>query len=59
MRFGCSYPVGPLACWTKIGVDTAYDVLDALAATTGRRHARRMIAAGHLGKGRTRVLHLR
>ena len=56
MRFGCGYPVGPLALLDKIGVDTAYDVLDALYATTGRRlHApapilKQMIAAGHLGE---------
>jgi 3-hydroxybutyryl-CoA dehydrogenase len=56
MRFGCGYPVGPLALLDRIGLDTAYDVLDALYTTTGRRlHApapilKQMIAAGHVGE---------
>ena len=56
MRFGCGYPVGPLALLDKIGLDTAYDVLDALYSTTGRRlHApapilKQLIAAGHVGE---------
>lgn len=56
MRFGCGYPIGPLALLDKIGIDTAYDVLDALYATTGRRlHApapilKQMIAAGRTGE---------
>ena len=55
MRFGCGYPIGPLALLDKIGIDTAYDVLDALYASTGRRlHApapilKQMIAAGRTG----------
>ncbi len=56
MRFGCGYPIGPLALLDKIGIDTAYDVLDALYASTGRRlHApapilKQMIAAGLTGE---------
>ncbi len=56
MRFGCGYPIGPLALLDKIGIDTAYDVLDALYASTGRRlHApapilKQMIAAGRTGE---------
>jgi 3-hydroxybutyryl-CoA dehydrogenase len=30
MRFGCGYPMGPLALLDLIGLDTAYDVLDAM-----------------------------
>ncbi|MFM2437842.1 MAG: hypothetical protein RLZ55_653, partial [Actinomycetota bacterium] len=30
MRFGCGYPMGPLALVDLIGLDTTYDVLDAM-----------------------------
>ena len=56
MRFGCGYPVGPLAYLDEVGLDTAYNVLDGLFEATGERlHApapilKQMIAAGHLGK---------
>lgn len=56
MRFGCGYPVGPLATLDAIGIDTAYRVLDGLHAVTGERvHApapilKQMISAGRLGQ---------
>ncbi len=56
MRFGCGYPIGPLALLDKIGIDTAYDVLDALYSSSGKRlHApapilKQMIAAGLTGE---------
>jgi 3-hydroxybutyryl-CoA dehydrogenase len=56
MRFGCGYPVGPLATLDAIGIDTAYRVLDGLHAVTGERvHApapilKQMMAAGRLGR---------
>jgi 3-hydroxybutyryl-CoA dehydrogenase len=56
MRFGCGYPVGPLALLDEIGIDTAYDVLDALYESTGHRlHApapilKQMVAAGRTGE---------
>jgi 3-hydroxybutyryl-CoA dehydrogenase len=55
MRFGCGYPVGPLAMLDAIGLDTAYRILDGLHGATGERvHApapllKQMIAAGRLG----------
>lgn len=56
MRFGCGLPKGPLQVLDEIGVDTAYDVLDALHAVTGKRlHApspvlKQMRTAGLLGR---------
>ncbi|MDT0277747.1 3-hydroxyacyl-CoA dehydrogenase family protein [Blastococcus goldschmidtiae] len=56
MRLGCGLPVGPLAVVDAIGVDTTYDVLDALHAETGNRlHApspilKQMLTAGLLGQ---------
>jgi 3-hydroxybutyryl-CoA dehydrogenase len=56
MRFGCGYPVGPLATLDEIGIDTAYRILDGLHGATGERvHApapvlKQMIAAGRLGR---------
>ncbi len=56
MRFGCGYPVGPLAYLDSVGIDTAYRILDGLHGQTGERvHApapilKQMIAAGRLGR---------
>jgi 3-hydroxybutyryl-CoA dehydrogenase len=56
MRFGCGLPVGPLQVLDLIGIDTAYDVLDALHAVSGKRlHApspvlKQMKTAGLLGR---------
>jgi 3-hydroxybutyryl-CoA dehydrogenase len=56
MRFGCGLPKGPLQVLDEIGVDTAYDILDALHAHTGNRlHApspvlKQMRTAGLLGQ---------
>ncbi|MEZ5194022.1 MAG: 3-hydroxyacyl-CoA dehydrogenase family protein [Nocardioides sp.] len=30
MRFGCGYPMGPLALLDLIGLDTAYEILDTM-----------------------------
>ncbi len=56
MRFGCGYPVGPLAYLDEVGIDVAADILNGLHAQTGQRlHApapilKQMIAAGRVGK---------
>lgn len=35
MRFGCGYPIGPIALIGELGADTLIEGLDALHATTG------------------------
>lgn len=56
MRFGCGYPMGPLALLDLIGLDTAYEILDALyRQSRDRLHApvpilKQMITAGWLGR---------
>jgi 3-hydroxybutyryl-CoA dehydrogenase len=56
MRFGTGYPMGPLALLDLIGLDTAYEILDALyRQSRDRRHApvpllKQMITAGLLGR---------
>ncbi|MGH3697183.1 MAG: 3-hydroxyacyl-CoA dehydrogenase family protein [Pseudonocardiaceae bacterium] len=56
MRFGCGYPMGPLALLDLIGLDTAYEILDALyRRSRDRLHApvpvlKQMITAGLLGR---------
>ena len=56
MRFGCGYPMGPLALLDLIGLDTAYEILDALyRQSRDRLHApvpilKQMITAGRLGR---------
>jgi 3-hydroxybutyryl-CoA dehydrogenase len=56
MRYGCGYPVGPIAAIDAIGLDVFADALSALYAATGERvHApapmlKQLIAAGRLGQ---------
>jgi 3-hydroxybutyryl-CoA dehydrogenase len=56
MRHGCGYPMGPLALLDLIGLDTAYEILDALyRQSRDRLHApvpllKQMITAGLLGR---------
>ncbi|HEU0087100.1 MAG TPA: 3-hydroxybutyryl-CoA dehydrogenase [Pseudonocardiaceae bacterium] len=56
MRYGCGYPMGPLALLDLIGLDTAYEILDALYhQSRDRLHAptpllKQMVTAGLLGR---------
>ncbi len=56
MRFGCGYPMGPLALVDLIGLDTAYEILDTMyRQSRNQRHApapvlKQMITAGLLGR---------
>ncbi|WP_033288464.1 3-hydroxyacyl-CoA dehydrogenase family protein [Amycolatopsis jejuensis] len=56
MRFGCGYPMGPLALLDLIGLDTAYEILDTMYhQSRNRLHApapllKQMITAGQLGR---------
>ena len=56
MRFGCGYPMGPLALLDLIGLDTAYEILDTMYKQgRDRLHAPRpilkqMVTAGMLGR---------
>ncbi|MGH3939037.1 MAG: 3-hydroxyacyl-CoA dehydrogenase family protein [Pseudonocardiaceae bacterium] len=56
MRYGCGYPMGPLALLDLIGLDTAYEIMDALyRQSRDRLHAptpllKQMIIAGLLGR---------
>jgi 3-hydroxybutyryl-CoA dehydrogenase len=53
MRFGCGYPVGPIATVDAIGIDVLADVLTALHAATGEQvHAPRPILKQLIGAGR-------
>jgi 3-hydroxybutyryl-CoA dehydrogenase len=55
MRFGCGYPIGPLALLDLIGLDAAYEILDTLhARTQDHLHApapllKQLVTAGMLG----------
>ncbi|MEZ5114724.1 MAG: 3-hydroxybutyryl-CoA dehydrogenase [Candidatus Nanopelagicales bacterium] len=56
MRFGCGYPMGPLALLDLIGLDTAYEILDTMYHQgRDRLHApspilKQMITAGLKGR---------
>ncbi|HEX2175182.1 MAG TPA: 3-hydroxybutyryl-CoA dehydrogenase [Nocardioidaceae bacterium] len=56
MRFGCGYPMGPLALLDLIGLDTAYEILDTMYRQgRNRLHApspilKQMVTAGLLGR---------
>ncbi|MGV9366748.1 3-hydroxyacyl-CoA dehydrogenase family protein [Amycolatopsis sp. NPDC003731] len=56
MRFGCGYPMGPLALLDLIGLDTANEILDTMYhQSRNRLHApapllKQMITAGLLGR---------
>ncbi|MEU4762539.1 3-hydroxybutyryl-CoA dehydrogenase [Actinosynnema sp. NPDC023794] len=56
MRYGCGYPMGPLAVLDLIGLDTAYEILDTMYhQSRNRLHApapllKQMITAGLLGR---------
>jgi 3-hydroxybutyryl-CoA dehydrogenase len=56
MRYGCGYPMGPLALLDLIGLDTSYEILDTMyAESRNLLHApapvlKQMITAGLLGR---------
>jgi 3-hydroxybutyryl-CoA dehydrogenase len=56
MRYGCGYPMGPLALLDLIGLDTAYEILDTkYRQGRDRLHApapilKQMVTAGLLGR---------
>ena len=56
MRYGCGYPMGPLALLDLIGLDTAYEILDTMYKQgRNRLHApqpiiKQMVSAGLLGR---------
>jgi 3-hydroxybutyryl-CoA dehydrogenase len=56
MRYGCGYPMGPLALFDLIGLDTSYEILDTMyRQSRNLMHApapvlKQMITAGLLGR---------
>ena len=56
MRFGCGYPMGPLALLDLVGLDTSYDILDAMYhSSRDVLHApapllKQLVTAGRLGR---------
>jgi 3-hydroxybutyryl-CoA dehydrogenase len=56
LRFGCGYPMGPLALLDLIGLDTAYEILETMYRQgRDRLHApapilKQMVTAGMLGR---------
>ena len=56
MRFGCGHPMGPLALLDLIGLDSAYEILDAIyQQTRDHLHApspilKQLVTAGMLGR---------
>jgi 3-hydroxybutyryl-CoA dehydrogenase len=56
MRYGCGYPMGPLALLDLIGLDTAYEILDTMyRQSRNPLHApapvlKQMVTAGLLGR---------
>jgi 3-hydroxybutyryl-CoA dehydrogenase len=56
MRYGCGYPMGPLALLDLIGLDTAYEILDTMyKQSRNQMHVpvpvfKQMITAGLLGR---------
>ncbi len=63
MRFGCGYPMGPLALLDLIGLDTAYEILDTMYKQgRDRLHApapilKQYVTAGLLGRKSGRGLY--